>query len=269
MITIRFPPMQKLIDYVFKNCCKLEDFCEADVVDVNVATCVKCHRDSYFRGTPKYECHNFRRVYLIRYLATQVKQTSDLIREHILSDIKSRAKLSAVSFGGGPGVEALALMDQLRTARGSHNITFDNIDHEASWEPIYQDLVQRFAEWVKNIKINSRFFQIDITSDITAGQYDVVFVSWILSEMNNKERSGVLTKARDLARSEGYILITDRLETDLVEKISSLTRQVEGWNLIHHNPKWEKNCGLDFPPDSGIFEPKYNCSTAYWVLKKA
>lgn len=262
--------MQRLLDYVVENYRELERFCKVDG-DVDVAKCVKCHQDSYYPGgQPKYECLNFRKLYVIRYLVSRVKQTSDLIGEHILPDIKSKADLSAISFGGGPGVEAVALMDQLSNCDGKFDLTFDNIDREACWEPIYQGLVWCFAEWVKNIRVNPRFFQIDVTSNFTAGQYDVVFVSWILSEMNNMDRFGVLTKAPDLARSRGYIVITDRPEQALAKEMSSLVEQIQGCNLVNHGTMSEIYCGVHVPDEiRDTFRVQLKCNAAWWVLKKA
>ena len=79
---------------------------------------------------------------------------------------------------------------------------------------------------------------------------------------------GVLAKAQEFARPDGYIVIADRTERDLVADVTALIERVPGWTLIHHEPRWEKNCGLDFPPESEIFGPKYDCSTACWVLKR-
>ncbi|MBI4295021.1 MAG: hypothetical protein HY669_02515 [Chloroflexi bacterium] len=270
MMTIRLPPMQRLLEYVVENYCKLGGFCETEGVETDVAKCVKCHRDSFYDACrAKYGCHNFMRLHVIRYLSSRVKPTSDLIGAHVLSDIGSRADLSVVALGGGPGTEALALINQLSSYDGKHNLTFDNIDREASWEPIYKDLVQTFAGWVQTIKTDHRFFSIDVTSNFTAGQYDVVFVSWILSLIDTKDRLSVLEKARDLARSGGYIVITDRTETDLVEEISTLTKRFQDWTVVSQDIMPNIHCGVQVPDEiQRTFWVELCSNTAYWVMKK-
>lgn len=263
--------MQKLRDYIDKNYLDLEYFCKTERVETNVQKCVKCHKDSFYsKSRAKYECHNFRRLHVIRYIPSRVKPTSDLIGAHIISGIKSRTNLSVAAFGGGPGTEALALMNQLSKNDGKYCLRFDNIDLEASWKPIYEDLIQRFAEWVENIEINPRFFQGDITGSIKAPYYDIVFVSWLLSLIDAKDRLTVLEKARDLARSGGHIVVTDRTEQDKVEEISGLISSTKGWNLVKHDCMLETYCGVAVPEEARkIFWIELNSNTAYWVLKKA
>ena len=262
--------VQKLLDYVLENYSNLDAKCQVDRRDADVARCSTCHRSSYRPGSmPHYQCPNFRRVYVIRYLATQVQQTSELIAKHVVPSIKSRTSLSALSLGGGPGFEAVALMARLGNYDGTYSLTFDNINLEPAWEPVYTDLIKVFSEWVPNVRVNPRFFPLDVTGELTADKYDVVFLSWLLSEIPIDHRPTVLRTAQACGAAGGHILITDRPEANLTAGVASLLEGAAGWRLIESQDQFEMNCGLDFPESGGGFGPKYKCSTAYWILVNA
>jgi len=272
MIEIDFTPgpMERLLDYVIEHYLNIEGLCPNTGLSVDRPQCVKCNYERHRGGgKPLYSCQNFRKVYLIRFLITHTKQTCDLIRRTIISDIAKIPNLFVVSFGGGPGVEALALMELLRHYDGKYDFVFDNVDRELSWQPIYQDLVRTFSGWIKNVDVNPRFSQIDVTGDFLAKQYDIVFVPWILSELDKEGRHRVLSRARDLTQPSKYVVVTDRPESALIRKISESITSIQAWDVIKSEPKFKKHCGIHFPDDlRAKFRAQVEYSTAYWVLKK-
>jgi hypothetical protein len=259
------------MNYVFDNYGNFDDFCEfrEDMESVDVEECVECHIESYYdEGNPIYECANFKRVYLFRYLATQFAQSDFVIKEHILPHIEAKVDLSAVSLGGGPAPEALALMNILRTCEGDYNLFFANIDCEASWEAIYQDLAHRFAEGVQNVTLKTTFSSSDVTSYVPDRKYDIVFISWMLSEMDEQDRPRALEIARDLVTPQGYILVADRLEEAVVESISTIVGGASGLELQRHGKAQKVYCGVSFPDDlKELFKVRLLGDIAYWVLQ--
>lgn len=269
IIPFSIDPLKQLSAYVIDKYSEIKGLCQTTGMYADVPTCVSCHSQSYYGGTLKYQCENFKRVYLLRFLVSHTKQTCDLIEETIISDIAKSADLSSVSFGGGPGVEAFALMEQLSKRDGAYNLLFDNIDRESSWKPIYLDLVQAFSSWITKVKINPRFSQLDVTSKFSATTYDIVFVPWIISEMEDEVAQTVLTKARDLARPGRYVVITDRPESDLVGRVSAIVEKIQGWSLINGKAECVSYCGVQFPDEiRDAFWVQLKYSTAYWVLQK-
>lgn len=272
-ITIDFsePPIQSLMDYVFKNFCELDASCKVQGVPVSVGECVDCCGRSYFGGNSEYHCDNFKKVYLVKYLAVQVAQVDLPIKVHLLHRIESKPELSAVSLGGGPGTEAIALMDELRFCDEDFVLIFDNIEREASWATICDDLTQRFAEKIKNVKLKARFIPLDVVlaSYDLDRLYDIVFVSWMLSQVEEQDRSRVLEMARSLAEPEGYILVIDRIEPAIVEDISSTLSGIDGLNLIKKEGEVRGHCGVTFPPDiKDIFQVRIFCRATYWLLQR-
>ena len=263
------PPIQSLMNYVFENYRGLDDFCEIERKTIDPRGCADCHRNSYFpRGNPKYECDNFKRVYLLRYLARQFEQSNFVVKEYVLGKIEGKTDLSAVSLGGGPAPEALALLDGLSSCKGEYDLFFDNIECEASWEDIYHDISHQFANYVENIKLKTAFSCYDVTSYVLQRQYDIVFISWIFSEMGGQDSSSVLELAKNLATSPGYILVLDRCESPLVANITALVNRAQGLTLVEHDRKKHVHSIVDFPSDiTDTFGPNFGCDFAFWVLQ--
>lgn len=265
------PLIQRLMNYVFENYLELKGFCEIEGKSKNAEECGNCHRNSYFPGgNPKYECDNFKRVYLLRYLARQFEQSDFVIREHLLGAIKGKADLSAVSLGGGPAPEALALMDGLSSCEGDYSLFFNSIECEASWEYIYHDISHQFASYAKNVKLKTAFSCYDATGYAPQKQHDhdVVFISWLFSDMRGGNSPGVLQVAGDLVTPQGYILVMDRYESSLVSRVSDLIDATQGLTLVKHETTYVHSV-VDFPPDIvKTFGPDFGCDFAYWVLQR-
>lgn len=262
-------PIQSLMGYIFDNYCDFEDFCEIAKKPVEVEECVECHRGSYYeKGSPTYECENFKRVYLLRYLATQFAQSAFLIRTYILDDIKGKMDLSVISFGGGPAPEALALVNEIGNRDENYEISFENIDGEASWEPIYYDLTHYFVDQVKNVKLKTSFNCSDVTNFTSSKHYDIVFISWLLSDMDKQNRPRIVELARDLVTPQGHILVTDRVEEAMVDDISTVIGESKGLNLQEHGELHRYWCGVSFPDElKDCFKFRLNSYTAYWLLR--
>lgn len=265
------PQIQRLMNYVFENYRELDDFCEIERESKDTAKCVKCHHDSYFPGgNPIYECDNFKRVYLIRFLARQFEQSEFLIQEHVIGEIEGKTDLSAISLGGGPAPEALALMNQLSSCKGDYKLSFDNIDCEASWEDTYHDICNQFVNYIGNVKLKTSFTCYDVTRYVSRKRYDVVFISWIFSDMRGQNGSNVLQVASNLAKPQGYILLMDYHESALVAEISALVDETQGLTLAEHESKKYVHSIVDFPPDiKDTFGPDMGVDFAYWVLQSS
>jgi len=257
------------MDYVFENYCKLDELCEIQGTRVSVEECVECCGGSYYGGDSEYQCANFKKVYLIKYLAVQVAQIESLIEKYILHDIENKVNLSVVSLGGGPGTEIIALMNELNICAGNYNVSFDNVDREASWKPIYEDLASRFAKQMKNVKLKTSFITCDAASYNSDKRYDIVFVSWILSQVDERDRRKILKIAGGLTAEEGHIIVTDRLEPLLITNLSTLIKEIEGLTILEHD-KLTDHCGVTFPEEiKETFEVRILLRTAFWVLQRS
>lgn len=265
------PPLQTMMDHVFDRYRQLDTSCSTKGTLVDTKQCVNCCAGSYFGGRSVYECDNFRRVYLIKYLAVQVAQINLPIKVHLLGYIEEKAILSAISLGGGPGTEAIALMDNLRR-EDNYELTHDSIDSVISWKTMYEDITHFFAKQIKNVKLKNRFITCDLTSTTydSGKLYDVIFISWILSQIEKQYMSRVLETARGLVKPGGYILVTDRPEETLVKNISAALDEIGGLSWIKKEGKATGHCGVTFPQDiQNTFQVRINCNSIYWLLQSS
>jgi len=270
---IILPPesrMQTLMAYVFDHYRGLSTTCGIKKISVDTSDCVKCCADSFFGGTSEYACDNFKRTYLIKYLAVQVDQIDWPIKVHLMSYFDEKPAISAISLGGGPGTEIIALMNNL-AGNDNYELTHVNIDAAISWKPMYKDLTQVFAKRIKNVKVKTRFVNFDLTSTTYGCDqlYDIVFISWILSHIDDHRRSSILKTSRNLVKPQGYILITDRTQETLVKNITSSLNKVYGGSWIKRKGKLTHHCGIDFPEDiKNEFQVRIYCNSNYWLLQR-
>jgi hypothetical protein len=270
-IIINFPLTFDLMDYVFKNYSELDTFCKVKKTPVNTSDCVTCCSSSFYGGISQYACLNFRKVYLIRLLAAQITQTQVPIRIHLINDLRDKSKISAISLGGGPGTEAIALMNELSSWGSNCHLEFVNVDNISGWKPIYKDLVNFFAEKTTNIKLNAKFMQFDvsITGYKSDRFYDLVFISWILSHIPQLNRARVLRTARDLAKLHGHILVSERKEEAVVKDTSNLLKGISKLTLLELEKETSGHCGISFPDEIyDKFRVRVSCDSNYWLLQK-
>jgi len=263
------PPMQTLMDHIFNRYRKLATACSIKGIPVDTKNCVRCCADSYFGGKSEYACDNFRRTYLIKYLAVQVEQIDWPIRVHLLGYVREKSTVSAISLGGGPGTEAIALMNNL-SSDDNYELTHDNIDATISWKTMYEDITQVFAKQIKNVKLKTRFVTYDLTSATYHSHqlYDIVFISWILSQIDDQYRSRILETSRNLVKPQGYVLVTDRTQETLVENIASSLNEVDGLSWIKKEGQLRHHCGVTFPEDiKDDFQVRIYCNSTYWLLQ--
>ncbi|MCJ7604877.1 MAG: hypothetical protein MUO19_02440, partial [Dehalococcoidales bacterium] len=182
--------------------------------------------------------------------------------------------VKALSIGGGPGTETIALMNQLNGCEGNQNITFCNLEYEQSWEPIYLDLVDQFTHFTSSVSITPEFRQFDASAplfqQINESDYDIVFIPWILSELKSStERRMLLQRVAGVICMNGHLIVTDRIEEALMDEISKYAAELKDFNLIEENRDCKSHAGISFPSELlEIFKPKLSYKTAYWVLKK-
>jgi len=265
------PPIQTMMNHIFDRYRRLSTSCSIKGIPVDIKNCVRCCADSYFNGESEYTCENFRKVYLIKYLAVQVEQINWPIKVHLLSYIWEKSTLTAISLGGGPGTEAIALINNL-TDMENFELTHDNVDAVDAWKTMYEDITHWFAKQIEKVKLKTKFISYDFTSaSYNSDQlYDIVFVSWILSQINRGYRSRVLEIARNLVKPQGYVLVTDRTQDTLVENITTILNEVDGLTWIKKEEQLRHNCGITFPSDiKDDFQVRILCNSTYWLLQSS
>jgi hypothetical protein len=260
------------MDHVFAKYSTLAKHCPTrDGALVAVDDCVQCCSKSHWGGIKSYDCGNYRSVYVVKYLATQVVHLSRPILDHLTGLVRGGAGVSVAALGGGPGTEALALMDVVQS-RGllGVKLVVDTYDRESSWRPVFRDLTSRFSRMAGTVELRAQFLETDILHQRfpSSSVYDMVFVSWVLSEVDRQNRGEVVRLAGKLAKPARYLLVADRREPALMANISDVLETVGDLKLIA-NGEVTDNCQIEFPDwVKETFQVRINCGSAYWIAKK-
>jgi ribosomal protein RSM22 (predicted rRNA methylase) len=259
------------MDYVFATYSELDPVCASRNIEVNTDDCVDCCKDSYYGGETQYKCDNSKKVYLIRNMATQIKQVDLALSQSLKEYIYSQNNLKTISLGGGPGTEAIAIMDILGGYDNKYELSFDNVDSESSWETMYEDLTQNFAKRISNVTLKTRFISSSIETHAKTAKvlYDIAFVSWLFSLIKkNQDIIGILNVLGSLLRENGYLVVADRFEPNVVAMISNAIENADGFILME-NDRQIQWCGVMFPDElRDKFKVRLNADSAYWVLQK-
>jgi hypothetical protein len=145
------------------------------------------------------------------------------------------------------------------------------LDEEQSWGPIFTSITNNFAARVSGVTLNTRFTTTKIVSYGKEDQlYDIAFVSWVFSLIDeNQKIKGILQALEHLIRENGYLIITDRYEEKVREKIKNALLNSSGLNLLESSNRRIENCGIDVPEDlKDQFRVRLSGDAAYWVLQK-
>jgi len=259
------------MDYVFATYSELDSLCDSRGVKVDIEDCVDCCKHGYYGSGTQYKCNNSKKVYLIRNLATQVKQIELALSESLREDICGQKDIAVISLGGGPGTEAIALMDILRDYTDNFTLRFDNVESEHSWKTMYRDLTRNFASRIGNVALKARFLPSDIETHAKTGTslYDLAFVSWLFSLIEtSQEILGILNVLQSLLREDGYLVIADRFEDKVVERISGALEDADELVLKEYDRQIQW-CGVMFPDDlRDRFKVRLYADSAYWILQR-
>jgi len=264
---------QKFMNYVFENYSALEDHpCNLECDDCK-KSCVDCHIERYRGwkgGRPRYKCTNIKRVYLQRYLAAHVAQTKSVIEKTILGAIRILDTVKAASFGGGPGVECIALSDLLNDI-GCQKLRFRSFDIEDSWQAYFNDLSETFGKMLDNLSLDSRFIHQNILKRPTDARYHVVFVPWVLSELDTGTIPAFVNSAISACETGGHVVVLERKESNLGQIIVDTFKDIEGVSRIFPSENsvdgW---CGISFDDDhKNRFKVQLNYQSLYYVFQRS
>ena len=101
---LMLPPVQRLADHVYSNCQDFAPYCAVHDKAAGPGICASCHSSSYYGGRPVYECDNFKRAYLWRFLSAHIAQTEQPLSAYVVPQIDKQPEIRALSLGGGPGI---------------------------------------------------------------------------------------------------------------------------------------------------------------------
>jgi len=241
----------------------------------DLSICVKCHRESYpcRQGRPLYECDNYARVYILRYVAAHIRMAQyPLVHNPELKRvIGARERVSMVSLGGAYGNETFALADLAYREKLNTRVTATCIDKSAVWRPYHDWMIGRYLELSAMRTVAARFLQADVTKKTNTPQADIVYAPWILSERSvSAHRREILRNALAMVADDGFVIVMDRVETALFEEIDGILSEFRSTDVVDRNDYVCVRTDIAVPDcvkkECG---PKLNYRTRYRIIRKA
>jgi hypothetical protein len=241
----------------------------------DLSGCVECHINSYpcCHDGSLYECDNYARVYILRYVAAHVRMAQyPLVHNLELARvIRDRERVSMVSLGGAYGNETFALADLAHREKLGTKLIATSIDKSTVWRPYHDWMIRRYLELSAMRTVDARFLQADVTKKTNTPLADIVYVPWILSEHSvSSSRREILQNALSMVADGGFVIVMDRVETALFQEIDGILSEFKSVEVVDRKdyvwmrtdiavPDYvKKECG-----------PKLSYRTRYRIIRKA
>lgn len=194
-------------------------------------SCPECLQQRYYAGVPvDYSCDQLRLIYALRYLPVHLKENLEVLESLTAKGVTSEweAPVEVLALGGGPGSEIAALQ------------TFVASDgfFGAQVPEIHVTRLDRVKEWddvstkVRGISIGKKtkykYFRIDgDVCDVQRfkGTYDLVFFSYIVSELTDAKAAELATALKKVLKKSAVLVFNDRNEDAVVSRIDLVANQ--------------------------------------------
>lgn len=235
-------------------------------------SCLHCITNMYRNDNDvNYECENKRFIYIARYLpvhSSEIYQslTSLLLKFH--EKIKKKKEIVLASFGAGPGIDTHAFHRWLNDHSNDLNckkIIAYRIEACTKWTNLAKQVM--FSNIPKNLEREYYRYNLNVTTDDINinNRFDIATLSYIVSELDDDGITKLIKNIKNNKKDCSYIIINDRPETAVIEKINRIMKEVakEGY---HSHQFDNEHCGFTFPDDIySEVKPKVFKKSIYFV----
>lgn len=222
--------MDKILDDIFEELDGAKWLkCEDRTPDSK--SCAECFRRQYFHGNHiSYDCIEKRKLYVLRFFpvhSAENREGLQKISKLVLDNILKYAPIRILSMGGGPGSDIYAAIKFLRECIDDatlHKIFVTRVDIQPLWDGFANDTI-RLAAGDFPLRIDT------LHSDVMHGletlkiedeEFDIVLCSYLISELDDSDLRALGKKIRSITWNGGVIIVNDRPENDIEERIRVL-----------------------------------------------
>lgn len=236
--------------------------------------CVDClHRQYFDENEVSYSCVEKRKLYVLRYLPVHAAENRAGLRRvpsKVVEDILEYVQIRILSIGGGPGSDLYAALNFLSSNVEDgyrHEVNVTRIDIEPLWDEIAINVIKAASE---DFEVRVRTLHADVMEGlgrVEDKEFDIVVCSYLISELNNVDFEEFGRKLRKLMWNGGVIVINDRPQAEVEEKIRAV---FEAANIVCSEVSNTDWAGF-FYPDEIVQKvgPKLNMkSKAFWGVKR-
>ncbi|MBS1196501.1 MAG: hypothetical protein H6R18_286 [Proteobacteria bacterium] len=218
----------------------------------SASACRKCLQKQYFPGgTVDYSCSQLRLLYVLCYLPVHLKENLDVLEGLNRNGVENSwaPSIEVLALGGGPGSEIAGF--QIFVANhgffGSNpaGIEITRLDRVAEWSEIFKT-VRSIAQGTE-----TKFKYSRIKDDVRKinrykGTYDLVFLSYIVSELTDVEAVQLGKALANVIKKKCVLVFNDRNETDVVNRIDTITKLLPP-AITEYESKSACHVGMPYP----------------------
>lgn len=223
--------------------------------NTSAKTCVDCHRSQFFAACKiNYACDQFRSIYILRYLPVHIRENftilMGLLQTFKANDVEVNVEepIEVLSLGCGPGSEIVAFRMFINQCGyfGSDisNYKITKMDSERGWDMLQSEVDKLCIS--KNYRIQ---YTTEIGDVSTCGylnkKYDIIFLSYILSELSILEANKIAENLHSILKSRAILIFNDRNQSMVVNRINQI---MSTFNCSYFFQKKErKYVGIYYP----------------------
>ncbi len=239
---------QRLEELFYKNVniqCLLEQH-----KNVSFNDCLRCQSSEYYDSTTiNYSCDVKKNIYILRYMVVHCTEIISILDSIDTRYFSNKESLNILVLGGGSGIDILAFDWWINNNfTNPPKINYTIIDKE-SWGDIFNILT---SESSSSISIKKEYIE---ENTILEGDYDLVMMSYFMSELDYQMKQRIWTKIH----KNKIILINDRSEDTVLASLKEFRENVSNSECKCFD---EEHCGY-------IFDDKIKASMCPKIYKKS
>lgn len=261
------------MDELIRRCYDRTDENKHDTCNSSLGDdCLQCSSNMYWDNNEvSYNCENKRFIYVARYLPVHSSEIYEALRQLLFQyhdKIAKKDEIVFASFGAGPGIDTYAFHRWLNSNNDElkcENITAYRIEACPDWTDLAKEVM--FSNTPGNMARKYMRYIADITiENITLERkFDIATLSYVVSELDDDGIDKLINNIQNNKNKESYIIINDRPEKDVIEKIDKIMKEVAkgGYSQNHFD---NEHCGFSFDDEIySEFGPKVYRKSVYFV----
>lgn len=219
----------------------------------NAKSCFACCQNRYFNGRGiDYECDQFRKAYILRYLPVHIHENYLALRRiprDVIEVIGQNETVNMLSLGGGPGTDIAAFkkfvglghLDDMAT----RSFRIVRIEREDGWNGLARSVHGLFD--CGNFEIIHRRKHQDVLVPFRQDNIHIVTISYLISEIDTENIPILAKNINRVLAGTAVIIVNDRDEEVVRTRAEVLFRNIGNCTFTSRNGR--EHCGEFFPDD--------------------
>jgi hypothetical protein len=212
--------------------------------------CPDCLHNQYFSGRAvDYSCEQTRLVYVLRFLPVHMQENYSILQGVDATKVSRRdGSINVLALGGGPGSEIAALkkfiLHNKYFGQQVSEIVVTRLDRVSEWKDQYMSVRKLYP--TNGVQFNFKKIEGDVsTCNDYIGKYDLVFLSYILSELDDNQAIDLAARLKTTLNANAVLILNDRNEAAVVRRMKHFADQFD--NISRYFSDTQQHLGLNYP----------------------